>query len=607
MFYLVAVAGEKRGNAWPVSEAGLLVGRAADNDVVLEDPVVSRRHCRLFLNSGTVHLQDEGGRNPVLVNGVPSQNKKLEPGDELSLGRQRFLVSDAMPIPRLHRPAGDGTDTVSWEKAEPITLPLDAAHPADENRPQTLQDLVMLHEVTRELSRCTTIASLVETVERRVMERFAPQGLWVAFAQGEEDFVFYQQGPAGEDAPPMKAIRRAIGKREGFLAPSKGRLEGTRGLVFTMTAPIVMGDENLGALALITGPPHGAYSEDDLRVLVLLAQSLAPLLWVVTDMEQLRRDYEQLRERSGQSLELVGKSRAIARVRGQIATAARSKLNVLITGETGTGKELVARSLHAQSGLRGGPLIVANCAAIPHDLFESTLFGHVKGAFTGAHESRIGLMAQAHGGVIFLDEIAELSIPSQATILRAIEYGTFLPVGAKEEVRVDIRVVAATNKDIRAAVKKGDFREDLYHRLNGFEIHIPPLRQRPSDIPILAMHFFNMAKAQAKRPIIGITPEALDYLRSQAWQGNVRELRNRIFRAVEVARHETLGLRDVRAQDGSGEASPSAPTALKLADVEKAHITAVLSEHAGNIKKSSEVLGIARSTLYSKMDEYGIK
>jgi len=601
------MAGEKRGSTWVLKDEGLLIGRDDDNDVVLDDPVVSRQHCRLRPAADGAALEDLGGKNPLLVNGLPTKQGTLKVGDELSLGRERFLLARA-EAPRPTAGAKPGVSgTLSWEKAEPISLELDAARPATEGRPRTVQDLVMLYEVTREFGRCATLAELVAAVRHRLEERFNPQGLWIALVQGRDDLTFYEQTATAGAPPPLEAIQRALDERRGLLVPRAERLEGRKALVFTLVSPVVLGSVIIGVLCVETAPPRGAYTEEDLRFLVLLAQALAPILWFVEDVEQLRRDNEQLRARSGEGLKLVGTSRAMAHVRGQIAKAAKSKLSVLITGETGTGKELVARNLHARSGRHAGPLILVNCAAIPHELFESVLFGYEKGAFTGAHQASAGLMAQAHGGTLFLDEISELSVENQAGILRAIEYGAFRRIGAKEETRVDMRVVAATNRDIDGAVRSGAFRKDLFHRLNGFEIHIPPLRERPSDVPVLAQHFFEMAKDQAKRPLQGIAPEAVEYLRAQAWPGNVRELRNCILRAVSLAQHDRIEVEDVLGSAPDDAAHPSDDPFLSLADLEQRHITAVLHACGGNVKATAKVLQIARSTLYKKMQQHGIK
>jgi len=232
------------------------------------------------------------------------------------------------------------------------------------------------------------------------------------------------------------------------------------------------------------------------------------------------------------------------------------------------------------------------------------LFGYEKGAFTGALRRHSGRMEQAHGGTLFLDEIGDLSPLNQARILRAIENGTFHRLGAEKETSVDVRVVSATNRNIADSVKSGEFRKDLYHRLNGFEIHMPPLRMRVSDIPILAEYFFEEAKERAKRPLRAISPEAIDYLKGLPWPGNVRELRSAIERAVHTAASDTIQVNDLEENVSETFAVPLDLTTLQ--EVERRQIALTLDKCHGNISAAARILGISRNTLYSKINEYGL-
>jgi len=606
-FQLIAISGPARGVSWDVAETPLVLGRDPSCHVTLSDPAVSRRHCEIVQNGDRVTFRDLGSRNPALVNGRPCDEVHLKPGDEVALGQSRFLlVCNSADDRMVSVPDAEG-DTWSWEKSGKVSLALGTAGPALHGGPRTIQDLAMLYEVTRELSACTTTDELMAGTRRRLFEHFNPLRLWLALVHDDRVPVFIGQGLDGEEPvageAPVEAVRQALDGNRGFLVPGSGRNRGSRALTFTLVSPVSLGDVPLAAIALQTEVPAGAYDEDDLRFLVLFAQSLAPILCAVRNLERLRRDKELLEARVGEKLELLGKSRGICRVRAQIEKAARSELNVLITGETGTGKELAARLLHSRSTRWDRPLVVVNCAAIPRDLFESQLFGYEKGAFTGAEEPHAGLMAEADGGTLFLDEVGDLSLDNQARILRAIELGTFRRIGATQDTRVDLRVIAATNKDVPAAIKSGAFREDLYHRLNGFEIDIPPLRKRPSDIPPLARHFFELHRHRAKRPLSGISPDALAHLQSRRWPGNVRELVSCVQRAIAVARGECIEVSDLldrhdvdRPEEGS----------LSLAEVEKGHIERVLGQCHGNVPKAAEILQIGRSTLYKKIRRYGL-
>ncbi len=605
---LVSTAGRCRGGCWNIApERGLLIGRGADCDVTLPEASVSRQHCRLSSTPEGLHLEDLGSRNPALVNGVPMRRGTVRPGDELSIGSHQFLlVCEGLAAETASEKDDHGDDTLSWSESTPLSLELDSARDGIQARPGTVQDLAFLFDITRELGLCPDIVGLFQTLRHRMTERFDPITLWTMLAHGRGGLVSVPE--ESRETPPLALLLTCLKERRGMLAPGKAYRGNRKVRTFTMAAPISVGEQDLGVVALRTETPRAVYDEADLRLLVLLCQSLAPAVCAVESLEQLRRDNERLRARAGESLELIGRGTLIRDVRTRIAQSAPSNLNVLITGETGTGKELVARLVHTESALRSGPFVVVNCAAIPRDLFESEFFGYERGAFTGAQRRFDGLLVQAHGGTLFLDEIGELSLENQARILRAVEEGKFRRVGGNEEERVRVRIIAATNKDLRRALALGQFRNDLFHRLNGFEIHIPPLSERISDIPLLAEHFFSMAKNQAKRPLSGFAPETLVYLQNRPWRGNVRELRNWVLRAVALATSEWIH------PDISIEQLPEtaldvhAPLpAVSLAEMERRHIAAVLAQCGGNIKEAAKVLRLARSTLYAKIAEYDLK
>jgi DNA-binding NtrC family response regulator len=290
-----------------------------------------------------------------------------------------------------------------------------------------------------------------------------------------------------------------------------------------------------------------------------------------------------------------------------IERVAKSDSPVLITGESGTGKELVARALHRLSGRGNNPLVDINCAAIAENLLESELFGHEKGAFTGAQSRKIGLFEMAAGGTMFMDEIGELDPKLQGKLLRALELGTFFRVGGTQKVEVSVRIVAATNRDIVRAVNEGAFRSDLYYRINTIGIALPPLRERVVDIPLLAEHFLRQyGGASPPR----LTEEAMDALQRYRWPGNVRELRNVIERAVLLANGGVINATDLPLQShgpgaigGNGQSGP----AVSLADLERRHIETVLSQTNWHQGKAATLLGISSKTLYRKIREYGFK
>lgn len=305
--------------------------------------------------------------------------------------------------------------------------------------------------------------------------------------------------------------------------------------------------------------------------------------------------------------ELLGQSYAMKELRSQIARLAETDSTVLIRGESGSGKELVARSLHSQSARREGPMVAVNCAAVPEALLESELFGHVAGAFTGATRARRGLFLSSDGGTLFLDEVGDLPLELQPKLLRALEGRKTRPVGSDQEVGFDVRLIAATHCDLEAAVRDGEFREDLYYRLNVVELMVPPLRARGSDILLLAQSFLEQCARRFDKQISGMTETAAERLLAYDWPGNVRELENAIERAIVLARHEKLvaedlpeRIRQFRSTRLTFEGEDQ-DDLMPLAEVERRYIRHVLAVVGGNKTLAAKILGCDRKTLYRKL------
>ena len=307
---------------------------------------------------------------------------------------------------------------------------------------------------------------------------------------------------------------------------------------------------------------------------------------------------------------IIGASRPMRELLDLINRAGRSPSNVLITGESGTGKELVARAVHDASERSRREFVAVNCAAIPSELVESELFGHTGQAFTGARAARAGLFETADGGTLFLDEIGELPLTVQPKLLRVLQEGTIRRVGDSREKRVDVRVIAATNRDLEKAVANNEFREDLYWRVNVIHLHAPPLRERQFDVPLLVEHFLTKIAAKQASAPLSIAPDALALLTVYGWQGNVRELENTIERAVALARGAILTVEDLpqKIRESSSQTSAILENAkakrLTLDELEREYILEILRESGGNKSRAAETLGLDRKTLYRKLDDY---
>jgi DNA-binding NtrC family response regulator len=331
----------------------------------------------------------------------------------------------------------------------------------------------------------------------------------------------------------------------------------------------------------------------------------------IVEVKTLRRENLILRKRLARKYEfrdIISKNPRMHDIFDLIHKVSALKSTVLVTGDSGTGKELVARAIHYAGNRGNSPFVHVSCAALAETLLESELFGHEKGSFTGAVSRKIGKFEQADGGTLFLDEIGDIPPKLQLDLLRVLQERSFCRVGGAEEIRVDVRIIAATNRDLEGAVREGQFREDLYYRLNVVNIHVPPLRERREDIPLLARHFINRLNVELGLDVRDITEDALRVLMDYDWPGNVRELENAVERAmVSVSGHLLdLPVFDF-VRDAHGRKEWSVPTDKSLAEIEREVIPAVLARTGGNIKEAASILGIDRSTLYEKIRRYGVR
>jgi two-component system response regulator HydG len=333
------------------------------------------------------------------------------------------------------------------------------------------------------------------------------------------------------------------------------------------------------------------------------------------DHRQLKEENRLLRESLGNHFDrqnIIGRSPAMVKLLETVAQAAPSEATVLITGESGTGKEMIAGAIHFNSPRKDGPFVKLNCAAITETLLESELFGHERGAFTGAYKRKEGRFRQAHGGSIFLDEISEMSLAMQVKLLRVLQDREITRVGGEDVINVNVRLIAATNKDLLKEIEAGRFREDLFYRLNVVTLKMPPLRERREDVPLLAKHFLETFCQKNRKEMKGFTPQAMDLFLKYDWPGNVRELMNAVERGVVLANSEYLDKKDLplalkdETIEGAAPLEQAIPGDLPLEEVEKASILKTLELTGGNKSEAARRLGITRRTLHKKLKKYGV-
>ncbi len=579
-------------------EALVTLGRHLSNSIVLQDEHASRWHAKIVHKDGAWLICDLGTRNGTRLSGSRIVGEApIENGQEIAIGnsRLRFALEDS---------ADRGKRRANGQA--------NGARPIEQTEPETA--ILRVDELT---ALCSLMTRTLEDTEPRTLIHRALQTL---LEQTSATLVGFLSLDADEPCPRMVLpdlarvdfqLSRYLTKRvqeEGrlvWLKPGAGSPsgEGDSLLMFTdaVCVPLRAEAAPLGALHVYRAGK--CFHERDVRFCEILGGHLANSLRLLRLRRTLEAENLRLRGRSADTEEIVGVSPAVVQLRQLIARAAGRPSTVLITGESGVGKELVAVALHRQSPRKDGPLVVLNCAAVAPTLIEAELFGACKGAFTGADHDRPGLFRQADDGTLFLDEVGEMPLECQAKLLRVLETKRCRPVGGTAEIQSDVRIVAATNRDLERQVREGRFREDLYFRLCVIPIPVPPLRQHAEDIPLLVDHFLRRLSADVRHPL-RLTPGALELLRGYSWPGNVRQLRSVLECSTTLIEKDTLDAADILLP--ADAVTDQSPPSLNLDDLETWAIRRALRRTGGNISQAARLLGVVRDTLRSKITKKGI-
>jgi transcriptional regulator with GAF, ATPase, and Fis domain len=641
--FLVVRQDDGYGDVFPLIEGQrFTMGRANTNGVVLKDELCSREHAEVYYADSRWRLRDLRSLNGTRLNGTPLDSEwELAPGDEIHLGQTCLLfVEDMSQLPDIpSEPVS--ADGLSIKKRLGQTkfftpLPVNTEAEAETTEVTDKTARVSRHSLTRDLSLLYRLAldmgsassqdELVRMVLDGLLEAIpADVGAILALGDSKELAVLAYQN-RDPDAREYMRVSEFVSndvllRREAVLAEDVARDRYLRnresltdmGATSVICAPVICGEKLNGLIHLYCTNPLKSLTSEDLEFAVAVAKHLGTATRQLQRQESLSVENRLLRDQLKVESELVGESSAIQKIEEQIGRVAPTNATVLIRGESGSGKELVARAIHYSSHRREGPFICLNCAAITETLLESELFGHEKGSFTGATEKKIGKFEAANAGTIFLDEIGEMKVTTQAKLLRILEGHSFERVGGGTPIRVDVRVVAATNQPLEKAMQEGNFRRDLFYRLQVVEIRVPPLRERMSDIPLLADHFLKRFVQETGRKIRGFTPLALKKMESYDWPGNVREMRNVVERAVALGRGPMLDVGDIwlSSVEANGmspfltEESSFRPRSLN--DVEREHIEQTLNYTDWNKSQTATILQIERSTLDRKIKAYDLK
>jgi Nif-specific regulatory protein len=617
---LTITAGEGSPAACDLQEGPpVTLGRQRNNTVVLLDRHASRHHAELFSDNGQWFLRDCQTLNGTRVNGERIREAvALADGCEIGIGDTRLLFELVA--------AANGAAPAPPPKAAPAQAappaPPAAPEPADEDSDSDLRTLLQADELSALCAFMT--AAVAESSPRALVERalatvhahtWASVTGFLSLDPDEPLPKLLLPDKASVDTHLSRQLTRRV-QQEGrpvWLSRHGTTSSGEDSLVSyadALCVPLLVDGVALGALHVYRH--NAAFGERQVRFCEVLAGYLAGSLHILRSRRMLAAENSRLRGHGpAAGEELIGDSPALQKLREQVARMASRPGTVLVVGESGVGKELVATALHRQSPRADGPLVIVNCAAIPASLSDAELFGHCEGTFTDAKRDRPGFFQQADEGTLFLDEIGELSLECQAKLLRVIEGKGFRRVGGTVEERVDVHVVAATNRDLGRMVREGQFREDLYYRL-GVPIRVPPLREHAEDVPALVGHFLRRLAGQYRRPL-RVTDAAMQRLRQYPWPGNVRQLWTVLENAVALTDATTLDAADLLLPD----AGPGAPRpaedgtpvlpCINLEQLEALAIRQALRQTGGNATAAAELLGIHRDTLNQKMKKYEIR
>ncbi len=601
--YLTMTAGDQTGEHFALINASGMhrIGRGMDCEVLLRDPQCSRIHAVIQHENNQWRVRDNGSLNGTFVNGRKTDEALLVDGTYVRVGNTEFVFRQG-PLPPGAQRLEKTTVTLSARATDEL---FDGPNylGALKDSPATRQLLLLYQLAVRALS-----SGDPSEVIRVALDLLAEQvrASTVGFFRMTDDghlrpMMVLPDSTAQATQLSSSLTNRVVNERTPvWMADESTAGQMTESLALVSDAicvPLVHHQHLLGAVHLYRA--DRVFHRDDFDFAIHVARITAVALDRAYRENRLECDYHRLQDETGVFDEMLGRSPAMMELKSKIQRLGHTTGCVLIRGESGTGKELVARALHRASSRADRPMLAVNCAAIPGELMESQLFGHKAGSFTGADRDHVGYFERADGGTLFLDEAGELTLAGQAKLLRILEGHPFMPVGSTEEISVDVRVVAATNQDLQAYVKAGRFRQDLYYRLGVFELHLPPLRERGEDLPLLIDHFLDHFRHQHGRPRLILSDAARQRLATYPWPGNVRQLRNVIDSAVVLAGGEAIQPGDLALHD----AGTSDDETLNLEYWEHRLIRKALERTRHNIPEAAELLGLGRATLYRKIDK----
>jgi two-component system, NtrC family, response regulator HydG len=607
---IAAITGKLDDTVIPMTEGPVLIGRQAGATLKIGNASVSRRHAIIEKDGDRFIIADLGSRNGTFVNDVPVRRRELQHGDRVRIGESQFffLYEDTEEPARTSEIRFDDSEitssaTVRMTYAEVLGL--------------MARDLTALLKVSTSVNAIHTLGELQERLLELIFEVVpAKHGAILLLADqtklaGEFNSIFGLDrvyGPNQKVTLSSTVVRRVLKDNAAFLISDAEKNEAlhTDSLIAAhsrslLCVPLIAQGKSLGVIYLDTDVPDVRFDENHLQLITAIAAISAVAIQNVRHVESLESENRRLIADANLQHNMVGESAAMQHVYQLISKVAVTESTVMISGESGTGKELAARAIHSNSKRATKPFVAVNCAALAESLLESELFGHEKGSFTGALNQRKGRLEIADGGTIFLDEIAELSPPLQTKLLRVLQEREFERVGGTKAIKADIRVIAATNQDLDAAIGNGTFRQDLFFRLNVVELKMPALRDRAEDVPMLANYFAAKYADKCNRKVLGISSEAQKLLSTYDWPGNVRELENAIERAVVMGTtHDILpeDLPEAILEANSPQPTSSSGYHDNVISTKKQIIIDAMKKADGSYTEAAKLLGLHPNYLH---------
>ncbi len=625
---LIGVAGPLEGNVCVLPEGEVSIGRDAANQLWAEDGSLSRRHCVVRREGANCSVRDVGSRNGTRVNGVPVQEQQLEHWDQLSVGSSLLVFLET-------ESATSGSNPVSFEdtaKFEGLAIRLRHETRTPRRPEEIFAELPGTPELTRYLQSLLKIATGIGGIRDRESLQWQLLGFLFDVVPAERGAVLYfdktgevestaawdrVRGPEHPVLVSETLVRRVHAEKVGLVAVDAVDEPGSKvGAGEELCArsvlcvPMMISGEALGAIYLETGAPGGLFNEAHLQVMTAVGSIAALALENLRHWERLGQENQALRAEVNLEYNMVGVSARMKEVFEFVRRVAATDATVLVEGESGTGKELVARAIHRNSKRAESPFVAINCAAIAENLLESELFGHEKGAFTGAAAQKKGRIEMAEGGTLFLDEVSELAPELQAKLLRVLQEREFERVGGTRAIPLDTRLIAATNKKLSVAIEAGEFRKDLYYRLNVVTLTMPTLRERTEDIPQLAEHFLAKASRKCKTKMKSLSEEAKACLIKYDWPGNVRELENAIERAVVLGSGNVVlpeDLPETILEAGWAPSDGSTKYHRSVKETKRQMIVQALHQAHGSYLEAAKALGIHPNSLLRLMRNLNVK